>query len=335
VNEVLAALVPFVLASAVILASGIRLARWGDVIAEKTGLGGTWMGLVVMAAVTSLPELVTGASAIVLFDAVDLAAGDAIGSCMFNLVILAFLDLRHPAPISASIHQGHVLTAGFGMVQLGGALLALLAGSHAPTLGWIGLHSFVFVGVYVFATRLIFTHERARLSAIAEEVGGAVRHGEVSLRSAIAYYALAAAALVLAAAYLPRAATELARASGLSESFVGNLFVAASTSLPEVVVSVAAARLGALDMAAANLFGSNVFNVAVLGLDDLLLTSGPLFERVSPVHAVSLASALLMTAIAVIGMTYRAQRKRYRLSWDTFFIAAVYLLGTALLFRLD
>lgn len=333
-TDVVAALVPFVLASLVIVASGVRLARYGDVIAEKTGLGRTWMGLTVMAAVTSLPELVTGASSIVLFDAPDLAAGDAIGSCMFNLVILAFLDLRHPGPISASIHQGHVLTAGFGMVQLGCAALALLAGSHAPAIGWVGIHSIAFVGVYAFATHLIFTHEKTRVSALAEEVGGRVLLRKVSLRASIALYALWAAVLVLAAGYLPRAATALARTSGLGETFVGNLFVAASTSLPEVVVSVAAARLGALDMAAANLFGSNVFNIAVLGLDDFLLTSGPLLARVSPAHAISLVSALLMTAIAVIGMTYRAQRKRFRLSWDTLFIVAVYALGTALLWRL-
>jgi len=333
-TEISGALVPFVLASLVILAAGVRLARWGDVIAEKTGIGGTWMGLVVMAAVTSLPELVTGASSVVLFGAADLAAGDAIGSCMFNLVVLALLDLRHPQPISASIHQGHVLTAGFGMVQLSVAALALVAGSRAPALGWVGVHSLVFLGVWVFAVRVVFIHERSRMSALAEAVGGNVRHGPVSLRKALGLYALSAAALVLAAAYLPSAARALAHASGLQESFVGNLFVATATSLPELVVSLAAARLGALDMAVANLFGSNVFNVAVLGIDDLLLTSGPMFEQISPAHLVSLVSALLMTAIAVIGMTYRAQRKRFRLSWDTFFVVGAYVLGTALLWRL-
>lgn len=117
-------LLQFVVCTAVILMAGVRLSRYGDIIAEKTGLGGIWIGVVLLATVTSLPELITGASAVVLVGAPEIAAGDAIGSCMFNLVILAFLDFRHPAPLSASIHQGHVLAAAFGIVQLGLAPLS-------------------------------------------------------------------------------------------------------------------------------------------------------------------------------------------------------------------
>ncbi|MEZ5317695.1 MAG: hypothetical protein R2752_09870 [Vicinamibacterales bacterium] len=328
------AAVPFVLASAVILLAGVRLARYGDVIAEKTGLGGTWMGLVVMAAVTSLPELVTGTSAILVVQVPEVAAGDAIGSCMFNLVILAFLDFRNPKPLSATIHQGHVLAAGFGLVQLGLAALGIVAGARMPVIGWIGLPSLVFLAIYAFATRLIFIYERARLSALAEELTGDIRYADMTLRYAIGMYVAAAALLVVAAAYLPAAASNLAAATGLGQSFVGSLFVAAATSMPEVVVSIAAARLGALDMAAGNLFGSNLFNIAVLGLDDVLYWRGGLLADISPVHLVSLIAAMVMTAIAVIGLTYRAQHKRFRLSWDSIGIVGVYLAAVVLLWRM-
>jgi cation:H+ antiporter len=333
-TEILYVIVPFVLASAVVLLAGIRLARYGDVIAVRTGLGRTWMGLVVMAAVTSLPELVTGASAIAIVDVPDIAAGDAIGSCMFNLLILAMLDFRHPAPLSASIHQGHVLAAGFGMVQLGLAALAMAAGASGPVIGWIGVQSVAFLGVFGFAARLIFKYERGRVSELAEEIAGEAEK-RMSLRGAVVRYVAAAALLVSAAAYLPAAAEALALATGLGQSFVGSLFVAASTSLPEVVVSVAAARLGALDMAAANLFGSNIFNVAVLGVDDLLYTRGSLLAQVSGVHLVSLLVAMVMTAVAIIGLTYRAQKKRFRLSWDSVFIAGLYAMGVWLIWKLQ
>jgi len=335
VTEILYVIVPFVLASAVVLMAGIRLAMYGDVIAARTGLGRTWMGLVVMAAVTSLPELITGASAIVIVDVPNIAAGDAIGSCMFNLVILAMLDFRHPAPLSASIHQGHVLAAGFGMVQLGLAAVAMAAGTHGPTIGWIGVQSVIFLGVYGFAARLIFKYERVRMSELAEEISGQDLEHALSLRAALVRYVAAAALLVAAAAYLPAAAEQLAQVTGLGRSFVGSLFVAASTSLPEIVVSVAAARLGALDMAAANLFGSNIFNVAVLGVDDLLYTRGSLLADVAPVHLATLVLALTMTAVAVIGLTYRAQKKRFRLSWDTFFIVGLYVTGAWLLWQMQ
>jgi cation:H+ antiporter len=98
---------------------------------------------------------------------------------------------------------------------------------------------------------------------------------------------------------------------------------------------MAAARMGAIDLAAANLFGSNLFNVAVLGIDDLLLTEGGLLTQIDPSHLISLAAALTMSAVAVIGLTYRAQRKRFRLSYDAIGIAAIYAMATWLLWRMS
>lgn len=325
------AVAQFAFCTLLIVLSGVRLSRYGDVIAEKTGMGGTWVGVLLMAAVTSLPELVTGASAVVLYDLPDIAAGDVIGSCMFNLLILAFLDFRDPNPLSAHIHQRHTLSAAFGLLMLGLTALALVAGVRAPSIGWIGLHSLVFLAVYVFAMRTIFVFERAQLTDVAESLTGEIRYAEITLKRASALYAASAAVLVAAAILLPGAAETLATETGLGRSFVGSLFVAASTSMPEVVVSIAAARLGALDMAAGNLFGSNIFNIAVLGIDDILYTNGPILASVSSAHMVTLAAAMTMTAIAIIGLTYRAKRKRFRLAWDSLGIVGVYVLAIALL----
>lgn len=324
----------FVACALAILLAGVRLARYGDIIAEKTGLGGTWLGVLALASVTSLPELITGASSVTYFDLPDIAAGDVIGSCMFNLVILAMLDVRDPRPLSARLHHGHVLSAAFGIVLLGLALLAMAATTRAPIVGWIGLHSVLFIGVYVFAMRTIFVFERSRIAQVTEELAGDVRYGAYTLRQAIGLYAAAAAVLVAAAAALPGVAGRLATLTALGESFVGSIMVATATSLPEVVVSMAAARLGAIDMAVGNLFGSNLFNIAVLGVDDLLYTRGSLLMAVDAAHMATLTAAMVMTAIAIIGLTYRAAHKRFRLSWDSFAIVAVYLLGAALLQRL-
>lgn len=321
----------FIACALLILFAGVRLSRYGDIIAEKTGLGGTWIGVVALAAVTSLPELMTGASSVLVYDVPDIAAGDVIGSCMFNLVILALLDVRDPAPLSARIHQGHVLVAAFGILQLGLATLALLAGPRAPVVGWFGMHSVVFILVYVLAMRTIFTYERSRIDQLAEQLTGEIRYASITLNRALALYGVNAVLLVAAAIYLPGLGEQLARHAGLQQSFVGTVFVAVATSLPELVVSIAAARIGALDMAAGNLFGSNLFNIAVLGFDDILFRRGPLLEHVSATHLLTSAGAITMTAIAIIGMTYRARRKRYRLSWDTFAMLVVYALTLWLL----
>lgn len=81
----------------VILLAGTSLSRYGNQIALATGLGGTWIGLVLVAAVTSLPELVTGMSAVLVVEAPDLAVGNALGSCVYNLLIIVMLDGLHGA----------------------------------------------------------------------------------------------------------------------------------------------------------------------------------------------------------------------------------------------
>jgi cation:H+ antiporter len=323
-------LAQFAACAVLILASGVRLSRYGDIIAEKTGLGGTWIGLILMATVTSLPELVTGASSVLLFEVADIATGDVIGSCMFNLLILAMLDVRHPIPLSARVHQGHVLSAGFGTVQLGLLGIALASGG-GPVVGWIGLSSVAFILVYALAVRAIFVFERRRVTEVAEELTGEIRYQAITLKRAVLQYAGAATVLVLAAALLPGVAERLAVATGLGQTFVGTLFVATATSLPEVVVSAAAIRIGAVDMAAANLFGSNLFNVAVLGIDDILYRRGPMLADVSSAHLVTLGAAIAMTGIAIIGLTMRAKKKRFRLSWDAAAIVGVYVVSLALL----
>jgi len=91
----------FVLCTAVIVYSGAKLSQYGDIIAEKSGLGRAWIGVVLMASVTSLPELVTGVSSVTYAGVPDIAVGDVLGSCAFNMLILAILDtLYRPAPIS-------------------------------------------------------------------------------------------------------------------------------------------------------------------------------------------------------------------------------------------
>jgi cation:H+ antiporter len=111
--------IAFIVCTSVIVYAGTRLSKYGDIIAEKTGLGRTWIGVVLMASVTSLPELVTGISSVTYADVPDIAVGDILGSCIFNMLILSFLDAIHrPTPISSKAHHGHVLSAGFGILLL-------------------------------------------------------------------------------------------------------------------------------------------------------------------------------------------------------------------------
>src|SRR3990170_7758783 len=122
----------FIVCTSIILYSGTKLSRYGDIIAEKTGLGRVWIGVVLMASVTSLPELVTGITSVTYAGVPDIAAGDVLGSCVFNMLILAILDAVHrPMPISAKAHQGNVLSAGFGILLLSVVALSIFFTNHA------------------------------------------------------------------------------------------------------------------------------------------------------------------------------------------------------------
>ncbi|MBW1992062.1 MAG: hypothetical protein JRI59_08105 [Deltaproteobacteria bacterium] len=88
----------FFICLAVIAYSGTRLSKYGDVLAEKTGLGRSWLGLAGLAVVTSLPELITGSSAVLWVGAPDIAVGDVMGASLINLMIVMVTDLFYPPP---------------------------------------------------------------------------------------------------------------------------------------------------------------------------------------------------------------------------------------------
>lgn len=321
--------------TAAIVFSGSRLSRYGDIIAEKTGLGGTWIGVVLMASVTSLPELVTGISSVTFARVPDIAVGDVLGSCVFNMLILAILDALYPAgPISTKANQGHVLSAAFGIMMLSIAAASLFLGHAMPSIGWIGGLTIPLMLIYLLAMRLIFTYEKRRLAEFIKETAREYAYKDVALKSVLIKYVANALVVIGAALFLPKIGQGIAEATGLGQTFVGNIFIALSTSLPEVVVSVAAVRMGAVDMAIGNLFGSNVFNVFILALDDLFFVRGPLLQHVSPSHMTAALSAIVMTAIGVVGLTYRTEKKRLFMAWDSIAIVAIYLINLMLLYSL-
>jgi cation:H+ antiporter len=334
----------FILLSLLILYSGSKLSKYGDMLAEKTGLGKLWIGVVLLAFITSLPELITGFSSIVIFNAPDIAAGDIFGSCVFNILILAILDLFDSnSPISSRVHQRHTLSASFGILLISVICINLLVSYlNVPlailSFGWVGIYTPIIIVMYLTAMWLIFSHEKKERAAFlkerAEELKEDLVYEKITLKSIYINFAINSLIVVTAATFLPDVGLKLAEATGLGETFIGNALIAFSTSLPEIVVSVAALRIGASDMAIGNLFGSNIFNIGILAFDDILFTKGPLLSFIDLDHLVSGLSAIIMMTIAIIGITYRARRKQLILSWDALAIVTVYILNIVTLYML-
>lgn len=326
----------FIICSAAIVYCGTNLSRYGDVIAEKTGLGRAWIGLVLMAAVTSLPELITGISSVTFADTPDIALGDVMGSCVFNLSIIALMDILHgPRPIFSRAEHGHILSAGFGIMLIGMASLSILVNRQVPVLAHIGLYTPALILVYGIGIRGVFLFEKKKIAEFVEVAAEASRYDHISTRSAVIKYTINALIIVVAATWLPVIGDRLAEATGWGRSFIGTILIAMTTSLPELVVSVAALRIGAADMAIANLFGSNMFNIFILAVDDLFYVKGALLSAVSVNHAVTGFMAIIMTGIAIVSLTYRMEKKMFtRLGWDALALLMGYLVNVYLLFSL-
>ena len=318
----------FGVCAALIGFAGPVLTRYGDIIARRTGVSRSWIGLLLLATATSLPELFTGVSAVTVAAAPNIAVGDALGSCVFNLTMLVVLDAMHrDGPMYSRMDQGHILTAGFGVILIGFAGVSLLLGRDNPDLRLlhVGVYTPIILVLYLVAMRSAFVYEGRRPVPLAV----VDNDPEITLRIAVIRYLAAAAVVVGAGAWLPFVGVEIAEVMGWRTTFVGTLLIAGATSLPELVVTISALRLGALDMAIANLLGSNLFDVLILAVDDIFYVQGPLLSAVSATHAITAFAAVIMSGILIVALLYRpATRFHGTIGWVSLSLLIVYLLSS-------
>jgi len=325
----------FLLCLVIILFAGTKLARYGDVIARKTGLGGIWIGLVLLAAITSAPELVTGVSSAVLVGLPDLAMGTLFGSCMFNLTILALLDILHRrTPVLSEVRLRHIASAGTGILLIAVAAGSIFAGERLSglALGWVGIPSIIILILYLAGIWGLFRFERSHQSPPLQATPS--QYEEVPIRTVWFKFALASALVIGAGIWLSFIGGEIAETYGWSSSFVGSLFLAISSSMPELVVSIAALRLGALDMAVADILGSNMFNIAIIFPVDLLYARAPILSLVSTAHLTTAVAMVVMGLLVIIGLRFRQKRKTFIvISWYGLALIGLYIIGAYALFK--
>jgi len=319
----------FLAGAAAIGCAGYVLSRSAESLARHHGWGHGWVGLILLATVTSLPELSAGISAVAWVGQPDLAVGDVLGSCVFNLLLLVVVDaLQRKQPMYGAASATHLLTAAFGVVMLGFVTLSLLLAAHAPRLFHLGVYSPMMFAMYLIAAACVNRYERAAPAGARPDAASTI-DPQRAWRS----FALAALVVAVVGTWLPDVADRLARALGLSHSVVGTLMLAAATSLPELAVTLAALRLGALDLAIGNLLGSNLCNVVVLAIDDAAYVRGPLLVDVSATHVGTAVTAMTMTGLVLIGLVLRPQGRVLRTtSWVGVGLVAMYVVNAALVY---
>ena len=321
----------FLLSGAVVVLAGIRLSRDGDAIADRTGLGGAWVGAILVAAATSLPELTTDLYA-VRQGTSALAIGDLFGSSMANMLILAIADL--------TIRQVRVLTrVTINQALVGSLAIALTATAAAGTLTGRGLTLFgigwaplaIFFG-YAAGMRVLHFNRPEPPFETPAEVAEGVRQAP-ALRRALLGFGLAALAIVLAARYLASSTAELAELLGISTGFAGMVLLAVATSLPELVVSLESVRRGSYDLAVGNLLGSNCFNMVILFALDLADGPGSLLAQAGPEAPVGALFAILLMGQVLLEVLNRAERRVWFLEPNALLLALMYLLGLYLTYQ--
>ena len=313
-------LVKFVLLSLVVIVAGTFLARFADRLGAMTGLGRAMSGMLLLAVATSLPELLVGCHA-ARIPAINLTLGDLFGSSLFNLLILAVLDLatHTRGTMLSKAAAAHALSATASILLTVIAMLFLVI--EVPgvielpgTSLRIGPGTLAVAAAYMFCLRLIFLDQQVAKGQVVETSAMGL-----SMKWVVTGYVVSAAAIFVVAPPLARTADELATLSGLGETFFGTLFVAMVTSLPEAVTTLTALRMRAVDLAVGNILGSNAFNMVILlGVD--LAYDGSLLADASQTHVITAGAVILVTAVAVLGLLYRAEKRYWIIEPDALLV---------------
>jgi cation:H+ antiporter len=282
---------------------------------------------------------------------------------MANMLILAFVTLL-PAgrDLFARAALDHALYAALAIIVTSiAAVLVLVA--PAMTVVGVGPGSLLLLAVYLVGTRAIFRHTIVAQTAgrVVEMSGSSAEPatpardrpapGEGSgarvplspkpgagqrvptLRTAVVGFLGAAVLILLAAPRFAHAANDLAIITGMGSTFVGTWLVGLSTSLPELVASIAAVRLGAHDLAVGNLFGSNALNMSIFVVLDAV-HGGPVLSAVDPAHVISALVAIALMGTGLAALVYRAKRRFAFLEPSGAAMLLTYIAGLALVYAM-
>lgn len=319
----------FVCAAAAIGVAGVLMTARAERLAEITGLGQAIMGAVFIGASTSLSGLTT--SIIAAWDGFpQLAIGNAIGGIAAQTTFLAIADiahrranLEHAAASQANLMQGSLLNV----------LLAIpLIAMFGPPVSVFGVHpaSLALFGAYYYGIRMVahaneepMWYPRRTSDTQPRERAGGLETGESLLRLWV-MFAVLAAVVALSGWAIARAAISISQQAGISESVMGTLFTAVSTSLPELVIAVAAVRRGALTLAVGDVIGGNSFDVLFMAVADIAYRGGSIYHHLGGAQALWISLTILLTSILLLGLLRRERHGIANIGFESFFVLLLY-----------
>lgn len=317
--------IEFLAAAALIALSGTVLATNADRLADKTGISSGLIGLLLLSVITSLPELGTTISVVAYVGSPDLAAGNIFGSNTFNILILAVMDfLLGSSVLYASFRIPHTKSALLALLMTAVSIGAIVHGNASFFDGRVGAGTFSLLVVYILGIYIILKEEKTSHKPDESET---VKKESIAKEVAVVF--MSGVAVVGSGYWLANIADDIAKVTGWGESFIGYLFLAVATSLPELVITITSLRLKAYDMAVANIFGSCFFNILIFAVAEPFY-DGVLLKDVGEANIYLALVSLAM--IAVAGTAVNAGRRGMKSSLTKWIIIGLYLLGSYVVF---
>lgn len=335
IGSLAASVVMFAAATAAITAAGVAMSATADRLADRTGWGEAVVGTLFLAGATSLPDFAATLTAASNGYA-ELAISNMMGSLALNLVFLALGDvvyrnanLEHAAPSLPNMAGAALLIA---LIAI--PLLAMLG----PEVALWQVHpaSVILLGAYVYGMGLL---RKAHLNPMwtprrtaqtVEDRPDASKAGSHSV--SVLWLRFGALTVVLAVAgwAVMSAAGEIAARTALSQTIVGTLLTAVSTSMPELVTTIAAVRRGALTLAVGGIVGTNCFNMMAIAAADVAYRDGSIYHAVTSQQIFWGLLTMLMSAILILGFVRREKFGIGRIGFESFSILMLYA-GAAVL----
>ncbi len=328
----------FILAAAAVWWAGTRLPAYVVALSDKTGVGQGLAGMLVLGGITSLPELATGTTAAAIGVPL-LSLNDILGSASLNLLLLALADMAIGSrPLTSVVARPVTLIQGvLGMTLFAfvGAAIGIGGGDFG---GPVGFWSIAIFGCVLVALFVSHRAEQRPMWQVVNppdlEVAEETRQKSIpTAKLALSLVGLASVILV-GGVTLANAGETIAMETGLGAGIVGLLIIAAATSLPEASAIVGAMRHKRYELAIGEIFGSNMFNLAIIVAIDLVAPGQSVIEQAGGFEIAAAMLALVLTGVFVIGLIERRDRTILRMGQDSIAAILVYFGGVTLLLSL-
>lgn len=252
---------------------GSRVTKSADIIAEKKGWGRAFMGVVFISMVTSFPELFTGISAASIVKSPEISLGQIVGSCVFNITIIALIQIIfRKNSLFRNNTKNDLIPLFFSFLMILLFSSSLLISFRVRVLN-VGISSILIFVIYIIFLHHIFKNRKTEKAE--------TNYRNENLKQAVISFSISAIIIVAVGFYLPIVGKELALKMGWTDSFVGVIFLAFVTSFPELIVSITAARIGAFEMLLGNIAGSNLFNIGIVFIIDIFYFEGDIIADVT------------------------------------------------------